>query len=351
MSIVSGTIAALGNRKSAKEQNQITNQQNIDNLLLQLAARGAPLTGSNVPESVEGSQAAILPYYFGDLESTMGRDASAIYKASSAYRGSPEVQLADYQSLVDSQAGATNAIDQLAIDLATGKLTEDQIAEAMPSFAARRGVAEAKRNAGLEALQATLNEIDSIQAGKGYSGDSTGKRMLRFNARRGIGTTTAADLANVNLENALDERTIREQGRALRLANMNLPEQRIQSAVNRKLAPQRAVAQGFTESVEPFKFFNLGPHSFEGGVAPSAMPNTLGDIATQFGQTGVMVGGALSNYYKNKAQQDRYKSKTYEGDTGSWRYLIGSGSDAPAGTTYDSEYSYAPGVNPWASSY
>lgn len=348
MSVISGIVAAQQQRKSSREQNAITQQQNVDSLMLQLAARGAPLTGNNVPESAQGSESAILPYYFGDLEKTMGTDAANLYKASAAWRGTPEAQLADYQALVDSQAGATAANDQLAADLASGKLTEDQLAEAAPSFAARKGVAEAGRNAGLEAIKQTLNEIDSIQAGKGYSGDSTGKRMFRFNARRSIGTQTAKDLAGANLENALDERSIKETGRSLRLSNMNLPEQRIQSAITRKQLPQNAANAAFTSAMEPFKFFSIGPHDFTAGTAPAAVPSALGDIASQMGQVNAQVGAGVANYYKNKNLQN----KAWTAQMGGVNSGGGYGT-APVGTTYTSDYSFSPdyGDYSWGSEY
>lgn len=357
MSIVSGTIAALGQRKSAKEQNRITQQQNADQLALELAARGAPIYGTNVPEEIQGTESAILPYYFGNTEKEISTDARELYKALTERLGPASVRVANYDALLGRYDKSSEANDKLAEDLALGNLTEEAIAESQPVFEARKGVADAKRNAGLEALAKTLNEISAIQAGKGYSGDSTGSRMLRFDARRKIGTQAAADLANVKLENANDVRAIRQAGRDQRLANLDLPSRLAVLATQRKQLPINAVSAEQNALMQPFDFFNIGTGRFSQANPLPAMPNTAGDIANSFAQTGSAIGGSLLKYYTNRDLQDRANRnaaagfKTNEGDTSGWKYLFGGGAGAPEGTTFDSDYSYAPGVNAWGESY
>jgi len=312
MSIVSGTIAAINQRKSAKEQNNITAQQNANQLQLELASRGAPLTGAGIPEELRGRQSAILPFYFGDTEKNLSTNAAGIYDAIRKRTGSPELQLADYSALLGKYDASANAADKLGEDLVSGRLTDQSLEESQPVFAARRGVAEARRNAGLEALKATLNEIDGIQAGKGYSGDSTGKRMLRFDARRQIGTHSASDLAGANLENASEERAIRESGRDRRLSNLNLPAALAKSAITRKQAPELAVEEGYQNSLSPFGFFNIGPNKFQKADSLSALPNTAGDIANAFGQTGAAVGSSLMKYYSNKSLGDQARVNSFK---------------------------------------
>lgn len=335
MSVISGTLAATGQRKSAKEQNALTAQQNQDMLLLELAARGAPLDGSSVPESMRGTQSAILPYYFGGQEKQMSDDASALYRTLQSRLQPPDVQLAKYDELLGKYEGAIGQNEQLARDLASGRLTDKSIAESQPVFGARRGVAEAKTNAGLEALRETLNEIDAIQSGKGYSGDSTGKRMMRFNARRQIGTQSAADFSNVDLENALEKRALQSEGRGMQLANMNLPDAMAKAAINRTRLPSQAATAAQMDTLAPFDFFKLNPANFSQPNPLNPMPDTRGAIANSVAQAGATIGGSLANYYQNRnlANQGRQQFNTTEGSTAGWGYLRGGGGGG--GDAYD----------------
>jgi hypothetical protein len=323
MSIISGTIGALGTRKSAEEQNQLTQQQNADTLLLEMAARGAPLTGSNVPASVAGTEAAILPYYFGGQEKSMSADATELYKAIQERNGSPGLQIANYDALLGKYQPSVDANDQLAADLASGRMTNQTLAEAQPVFNARTNMAESKRNAGLEALRQTLSEIDSIQAGKGYSGDSTGKRMARFNARREIGTQSAADFAGANLANAQEKQAIQSGGRSLQLSNINLPDTLARAAINRTRLPGQAATATQGDAMAPFDFFKLQPANYKSPNPLNAMPDTAGSIANTVAQTGAAIGGSLAKYYSNKslanmAQNQASWTPNYAPGPGTW---------------------------------
>lgn len=297
-SVISGTVAALAKKKTDKQQNAITAQQNASQLMLDIAARGGPLSGAGVPEELQGIESALLPYYFGVTEKNLSSDAAALYQALKDRMGPSDVRIAEYDDLLGRYDRASEANDKLVEDLALGNLTEQALAESAPVFNARRGVAESRRNSSLEALQETLNEIDAIQAGKGYSGDSTGNRMLRFNARRQIGNQTAADLAGVNLQNAMDERTIREAGRQQRIGSIDLPNALAIAAAKRKQLPISAVASERATAMQPFDFFRIQPGQFSQPNQLKAADNSL--IANSIGQATSTIGGALLKYYTNQ---------------------------------------------------
>lgn len=247
---------------SKKAQQQNLSEQERINLLnteMQLASRGAPLTGDYVPDNLQGQQSSVLPYYFGGTEKQTADDTAALYNAIQKLYGSPDSQIADYQRLVD-QYGPANASNQkLVNDLSSGRLTDQALTERAPVFGQRLANAGSNRNAGIEALQDTLNEIDAIQAGKGFAGDTVGSRTLRFNARRAIGTQSAQDLGQAKLQNATDTANIQDTGRALRLSNLSLPDQMLQSAITRKQIPAAGVVQAQGTAMAPFKFFDIGP--------------------------------------------------------------------------------------------
>lgn len=336
MSVISGTIAAINQRKKDKAQNQLTAQQNQQQMAMDLAARGAGLYGSGIPEELQGRESAILPYYMGGSEAILGKDAANVAAAIRAAAGDPTLRLADYSAMLGKYDAASEANDRLAEDLALGNITNEQLAEAAPVWAARTGAAESRRNAGLEALRETLNEIDSIQAGKGYSGDSTGKRMLRFNARRAIGTQAATDFAGANLENEMDRRMIKESGRNARLSNIDLPNRLAMAAIQRKQLPANAVASEFNAATEPLNFFNIGAGQFRAQNPLTAPSNSATGIANSVAQAGASVGGALSKYYGNKSleNQARINASGY-GDYGAKTAAIPSYSGGDWASSYD----------------
>lgn len=334
MSIVSGTIAALGQRKSAKEQNALTAQQNKDTLSLELAARGAPLSGSGVPEELQGVQSAFLPYYFGSLEKDTAGDAASIYRALKDRMGDPALKLADYSEMLGKYKDSQNSADALADEIMSGRLSDTVMSENAPVFEARLGVAEANRNAGLEALKQTLNEIDNIQAGKGYSGDSTGKRMLRFNARRQIGNQASNEFANAKLANAQDKRAALEAVRSLRMSNFDLPAKMARNRIAIEEMPATAIAESYRNTLSPLDSFRIGSGSFSKPTQMSAMPNTAGDIANAAAQTGSAVGGALMKYYGNKDLTRQATINAYA-NSGAAPSNFGSMSAAQQGQYYD----------------
>lgn len=301
-SVGASAVAAKSAKKSAKETNARIAAQNADQIMLDMAARGAPIYGANLPAEIQGSEAAILPYYGGRTEVDLFNNARQIWDSIQASGGTPEQKMATFKQMLEQYEPANNANRNLVFDLATGKMTEQGVIESQPVFKARLGSAEAKRNAGLEALRETLNEIDAIQAGKGYSGDSTGKRVLRFNARRAIGTQSAADLADANLQNALEERTIRSQGRDKQIAGLGLADTMARADLSRTQIPEEAMTKSYINALQPFSFFNLGTHEFTKPEPYVDMPDTTGAIAST-------AAGSLNTFLTNYAQGAQAKKK------------------------------------------
>lgn len=298
IAVVGAAGSAAASSQQAKKQNKRINAQNAQQLGLDVAARGAPLNDASAPASVQGVEAAFLPYYMDGEEAALGRYAARISKAIREQGGTPEEQLAKYESMLAAYDPAMDMADQAVLDEVTGEATRQELEFSKPVFEARTGVANAKRNAGLEALKETLNEIDQIQAGKGYSGDSTGKRMLRFNARRAIGTESAKDLAEANLENASERRVIESTGRDRRAAG----GAKIASLFNQRIArnrlPALAVSEDFNASFAPLKNFNIGTNEF-------TTPQSYVDGPDMIGALSSSIGGTLTNFFGKKAADNR----------------------------------------------
>jgi hypothetical protein len=279
---VAGSAAAgAAQASAAKKANRATidnaNATNADNLRMSLAARGGPLIGEDVPPSLRGQKSAILPLYFGSQEVNMARNATNLYNQINKQLGTPQEQYDRAAATSARFDPAFNVNEGLVYDLATGKLIDKSIAESQPVFQARTDQAKAKRNAGLEALRETLNEIDSIQAGRGFSGDTTGNRLLRFNARRQVGTQAAQDMTDAQLANATEERNLRSGGRALQLSSLDLPGKMLSTSLSRDTAPLSAVINNQKLAQEPFAMFNIGPGQYNSYERlPEVAPITSG---------------------------------------------------------------------------
>lgn len=295
----SASQSANAQKKANSTNRALTKETNRANLLMNLVSRGAPMEGPNFPDSVQGQSSSILPIYLGKTEENLGKEAQDILAAIQKYYGTPEEQL-DRNSQVAGRFGAAgNASDRLVQDLATGRVTDEMLAEARPVMEARTKLAESKVNAGLEALSEILNENEAIQAGKGFTGDSTGNRMFKFNARRAIGTQAAEDLGVARLANAEDVRGIQGAGRNLRLANINLPDTMAAASIRRGSIPVEGVNYNQQQTLQPFKFFNIGP-----GAPTQFQPYQPVQPVASTGQiVGQAVGagaGAYGNYLANK---------------------------------------------------
>lgn len=290
-------------KDAADRQATATRNANSQNFWLDLFKRGAPLFGDDVPTNLKGAQSAVLPYYFGDQEAKMGQDATNLYRASNAFYGSPDQELAGYRNIVGEYAPAIAGNRQLVDDLASGRVTDQMLAEAKPAMVERVAGAEANRNAGIESLQETLNQIDDIQAGKGFSGDTSGNQMLKFNARRAIGDKAATDLHSALLANALTKQSIRDQGRQMRLGAVNLPAQLAQSDINLAQLPGAAAASRNNTSQTPFTFFRTTNGFQPYQTLPTAPATaTTGQIV---GEAVGSLGGGISNYLLQRQLQQQ----------------------------------------------
>lgn len=305
--IVGAAGSAAASQRQAKKQNSRIASQNAQQLGLDVASRGAPLNDASAPASVQGIEAVFLPYYMDGEEAALGRYAARISKAIREQGGTPEEQLAKYESMLAAYDPALDMADQAVLDEVTGEATRQELEFSRPVFEARTGVANAKRNAGLEALRETLNEIDQIQAGKGYSGDSTGKRMLRFNARRAIGTDVANDLAQAELDNATERRVIESTGRDRRAAGGEKIASLFNQRLSRSRLPALAVSEDFNASFAPLKNFNIGTNEFTTPQSYVDGPDVLGSLSSS-------IGGTLTKYFGNQAvsNRDANRRKTVE---------------------------------------
>lgn len=272
---------------------------NMANTILALMARGGSIDAAtakalHLPASLVGTAAAVLPYYMGDIEKNAGLAAGSMTQAIQQLQGSPAYQSGQYQAVFQQFAPAFAANAKTANDLASGATTNQMISEAQPVFGARMDVATGKRNSDLEQLKATLNNIDSIQAKKGFSGDSTSNQMVKFNARRAIAGDASGAISNAKLQNAMDTAGLQQQGRNLQLQNINLPDTLATAAASRVGAPGRNMAADYNTSLSPLNFFKIsGQFPAQNGTLTSPGPSLLQQSLTS-GES------AVNSWLKNR---------------------------------------------------
>lgn len=310
MSVISGSIAAMTQADTANTQNNENRRQANVNALMQLIARGMPLDAATLhaagmplalARAMGGKGNSILPYYMGDAERNLGTGAANAAQTIQSLNGGAGGTASQVSDILSKYGEGDSANTIFANDLASGRMTDQMLAENQPVAEARMGVATGKRNAALESLKQTLNDIDAIQSKKGFSGDSMGNRMMKFNANRSIMGTAAGDIAGARFQNATDRAAIQQQGRNMQLQNIDLSGKLARDQAGRLNLPGQVAAQQFTNSTAPLSFFNLGPHA-PGEYNPNqvAVPGALQVAATAAGAAG---NSALNYYLQQRSQR------------------------------------------------
>jgi hypothetical protein len=302
MSIVSGTIGAINSKKSADKATstnlKIARETNNANLVLDLARRGLALPstvgGVTVPEGAVGKSSAILPYYLNDQEMAAAGYAGDIFDVLSADANAQSI--GDLRASSERYRGAFDQARQDTLGVFDGSVTDEELAAAQPVAAARIKLANAKKDAGLEALQEKLNEIKAIQNRKGYTGDSLASQRLRFDATRKVLGDAAIDRSNAELANAMESSGIRRAGIQRRLSSGNLPLDQLRRETQFADMPGenlRSRAESNISIFNPFRV-NGGFQTIQRPDQVEASPSTLGIIAGQNAAVAQDVGSYLA---------------------------------------------------------
>lgn len=302
MSIVSGTIAAVNQKKSADKATstnlKMARETNNANLVLDLARRGLALPsrvgGMDVPEGAVGKSSAILPYYLNDQEMAAAGYAGDIFDTLSQDANAQSIS--ELRAASERYRGAFDQARQDALGVFNGDVTNEELAAAQPVAAARIKLANSKRDAGLSALEEKLNEIKAIQNRKGYTGDSLASSRLRFDATRKVLGDAAIDQSNAELANAMEASAIRRGGIQRRLSGGNIPLDQLRRETQFADMPGenlRSRAESNISIFNPFRV-NGGFQTIQRPDRVEASPSTLGIIAGQNAGVAQDVGSYLA---------------------------------------------------------
>jgi hypothetical protein len=215
---------------------------------------------------------AVLPLFLKNrdgskFESQLGTDLVDDYNKTRGEVPDFEAVKAGYNPAMTEARRTGNAI----FDGGVRRELENNFA---PVKAARVNMS---RQAASDALSKTLDEIEAMQSGRGFEGDSMGNRMLKFGANKQAADT----VAGANFQNISDERGIADAATNLKLSNLNLPYALANENIEFEKAPHDAYIDEVMNGLQPLSFLRIG------GSQPFQYQNK------PMVQPGLSVGGAF----------------------------------------------------------
>lgn len=293
VAVAVAVVAVGASAYAASEQSAAADQANETN---RINAMNTNQLNYEMFRQGRGSQGnAVLPLYSTDadgnpVEPALFGDAYRTY-LNTAGSVSPQA-LANMQQLAaqtyPAQTGAVSTVN----DIFNGQRTDRMVANQQPVYDARMSLAQSTKNAKLEALNQTLNEIDMRQARKGFSGDTSGNRRMSYDARQNANTSGAIDIGQAKLANATDQATLRNQGEDVKLNNLSLPYAIGQQSINLANLPSRTLTENQNARLGGMNFFRIGTNQFQYQPLPQVQPvastgQIVGQAVGSLAQTGL----------------------------------------------------------------
>jgi len=284
MSIVSGTVSGVlganAQNKATKTNLQLTRETNEANRRMFDESRGA-------------GGSAILPTYLepGTEKLIANRAASA---AQAMFPDNPEMQLAQYQAILEQMRPTIQAgTDQIA-GIFNGQLEAERAAALAPVLTARENLATANTEAINLAVQDAINRMSAQEAAKGYEGTGSFAQNRMLQALTQARQQAAQQKAGVLLQNEMDKRGLSDAMSQLRLSSVDAPINRVNQLTQAEQAPQIALGNLSQASTKPLEFFRMGTNPFrlEKPEPVSAVPGAAQLALQGVSQTGGQVLGA-----------------------------------------------------------
>ena len=283
-SVISGTIGAV---MGADAQNQAT-ETNAANVAATNAANLAMF------EQSRGSTgSAILPIYAAGAENELYNDTLNTYNAVGAL--DPTGQ--QYQDIVNQEQPAIAGANSAVAGVFNGATENQELENLAPVNQANLTAVATQKQGTLQALQSTLNNIKSIQAGKGYAGDSFGTQLLNFQARQGANTTASNALSQAQITNAQNTMGVQQNAINRQLQNVNLPFAMASNNANLASMPATSVANNMAQRQQLFNTFRIGTGQFQYQNLPTVQPNSAAYGALS--SLGASGNSLASAYIKN----------------------------------------------------
>lgn len=227
-------------------------------------------------------------------EQALGNNATAAYNA--AGDNSPAAQIAQYTALANQFLPAQAQANTAANSIFNGNLQSEELQDYAPVASALQQGVTSQKEASIEGLQQTLNQIKAIQAGQGFSGDSFGTNLMTSNAIQAANVAQAQNQANVNVQNAGATNAIKTGILNTQLQNLNLPTSMAQSNINLANTAANAMTSQQGQGQQLFNMFRIGTGNFQYQNLPTVQPtpSLLGIAATAGNAVGANAGSYLA---------------------------------------------------------
>jgi hypothetical protein len=325
--VVAGAVVAAGatayagsqQSKAAKSANAANakNVSDTNQLNYELFRQGRGSEGSSLLPLYLERNGQTAEQYLGDQAYTAAQFTPS---AAQTYADAQTIQRR-YQPTIDAATGTVAG-------LYDGGLLSEEQSLLLPLANEREKAAATQRQSGLEALSATLNEIQAINRKRGFSGDSLSTNLVRSEARRRTAGDAANTLSSARIQNASDRFQLGRNDINRRVANVNLPFQTAQQAQGFNNFASNAVSQNEQNRQNKFNWFRIQPGAFQNAQLPQVQPvATNGQIA---GQAVGALGGAAANYAANS-----YLANQYRNPAASNGYNVAIGGNNVSGLSFD----------------
>lgn len=320
---ISAGASAYGAKQSSKAANKAADQNarnvadtNALNLAMFNRSRGAVN-----PDT--GYASAILPEYFGGLESSLGTNTAGLVNQLMGQNTTAMGRVSAYQ---DALRPASETVMQALQNRFNGQDLAQRLALAQPVYDARTGLAQtmgqgyqnvaAAQTSGINTgLLDTMRQLNAQRAAQGYLGTSSFDRNRLAQAT--IGARQQAGLANANA-NAEAARLLSESNlanlsetRGLQIADLDTRNNfgLLTDAINGLGSFEQAgitnAAQGYQAALSPLDYFRIAPQAYQQQYAPQVEPRTnngqiwagaIGQLANTAGQYAMMQGMQQGGY-------------------------------------------------------
>jgi hypothetical protein len=255
---------------------------------------------------------AIYPIYASGAEQQLYGDTLNTYDATAG------LSAAQFQGIANQNAGAQAGANATVGSVFNGGMVANEQAAQGAVNQANQTAVQTQKQGTLEALQQTLNNIKSIQAGKGFVGGGSGDDQLQFNARMGANTTAANAQSQANIANATALQGINQNNNNRMLQNVGLPGQMAQSNIALANAGNTAAEQNQVARQNLFSNFKIGTQAFQ--YAPLPQVNPVAGTGQIVGQGVGALAGAAGNYASNQQLINGLNGGYGTGATGGYGY-------------------------------
>lgn len=287
-----GSAAAANSAKKAQQGATAANAQamadtNASNERLFRLSRGGV-------DPSTGYASAVLPTYFGAGEQQLGQGAMDFYNSVQNYYGGTGGYLNQLRNASTALDPAMQASLQTLGNQYNGQNLALRLQNAAPVFSQRLGAARAQSASIDQAFRESMARLNAERASNGFYGGSTFDRNRLLSSTLGARSNAAALMSSAGLQNAQDERQVRDADLAFKMDPSYL-YQAMNAAGNYANAPANAAAGYYSQLMQPFNFFRIGNQAFQQQNMPTISPSIGGGQIA--GGAVSSIGSTIANYY------------------------------------------------------